>query len=180
MPSVLKALGKGRARPHEKVSIVAPVLPALEQVAGERERAWICLETVSNPLPQRVLLGEIVLGRLTDAVWNHEPALFPFHIPLDHPAQNRGPLSLELLSQVGISISHRNRHRERHQDEAPAYGLVDVAQARLRVARDQQLVRWSEVEEVAAHEASGQTIATGQGLHLRLVPRSSFRGLMRN
>src|SRR5262249_51231165 len=58
--------------------------------------------------------------------------------------------------------------------------LVDVVQAWLGVARDQQLVRWAEVEEVATHEAPGQSIAAGQGLNLRLVPRPSLCGFVGN
>ena len=63
--------------------------------------------------------------------------------------------------------------------QAPAHGLIDVADGRLVVADHEQLELRHELEEVLAHEAGGDLVATGQGLELAFGPAAALLGLDR-
>ena len=67
------------------------------------------------------------------------PIALPFEAAVDHPAQDRRPLGLELVGQVRVALLGAGFDGERDQQQAPAHGLIDVVEARLVVAGDQQL-----------------------------------------
>ena len=97
-----------------------------------------------------------------------------------HQRRIAGHSRLELLGESRVALGRRDLHGERHQQQAPAHGLVDVAQPRLVVAADEQLERRHEVEEVLAHEARGDLVAAGQRLDLGFVPAPALLRLLRH
>ena len=119
---------------------LGPRLPRREQVRNAAEgKLPTILSAVVEPLLQRVLGGEIFLGRVMHDRGRREADPLPLQAALDAPAQDCRPLGLELLSQSRVALGRRNLHRERHQQQAPAHGLVHAGQPRLVVAADEQL-----------------------------------------
>ena len=157
----------------------APVAPVGEQVVrrGGRVRRH-CLQRSLDPTADRVLLGE-VLGRRLDhggRRWR-SPTRCHSRQPAIAQVEDRGPFRLQLLRQVAIRLSRLEG--ERDQVQAPADGVVDVAQARLVIAGDEQLELRPVGEEVLAHEPGRDRIAAGQRLDPRLGPAPARLGLLR-
>jgi hypothetical protein len=92
--------------------------------------------------------------------------------------QNARPLGLELLGEPLVSLLSADGDGEGDEVEPSPYGLVDRAQARLVIAGGQESELWGELEEVGAHEASGNAVAARQHLDLGLGPSPAFLGLL--
>src|SRR3954469_8142359 len=99
--------------------------------------AGIDLTLVLEPLSEHILVLEVVVGRFEDARGAHEAVPLPVETTLNHPSQDPGPFSLELLLKMAIRLVRLAC--EWHDMEAASYGLIYVAQHRLVIADECQL-----------------------------------------
>jgi hypothetical protein len=94
----------------------------------------------------------------------------PVETALNRPRQDAVALGQQLLLEVLVAALGRHGDRERDQVQPPLHRFVDVADGGLVVARHEQLELREELEEVLAHEARRDLVATGEVLDLGLGP----------
>ena len=92
--------------------------------------------------------------------------------------QDAWPLGLEFLLELRVALLCWDEDGERDQVETAADGFVDIAQAWLVIAGDEQLELRAVGEEVLAHEAGADRVAAGECLDAGFRPVTAFLGFL--
>ena len=100
----------------------------------------------------------------------------PIETALHGPREDAVTFGQELLLQVLVATLGRHGNRERDQVQPAFHRLVDVANGGLVVACHKELELREELEEVLAHEARRDLVATGEVLELGLGPAFALFG----
>jgi hypothetical protein len=97
--AIRETLGQSLRAARLQVMVLGPRLPRREQVRNAAKgKLSTILSTIIQPLLQRVLGGEVLLGSVMYDGGRREADPLPLQATLDAPAQDCRPLGLEPLS----------------------------------------------------------------------------------
>jgi hypothetical protein len=93
-----------------------------------------------QPALQGIFRSEVIGRGLPHTCRRCQPFTLPCQASVDGPPQDRRPLGLELLAEIGVALARRDGDCERYKVQPAANGLVDAAQRHRGVRRG---ARWS-------------------------------------
>src|SRR5262245_38566295 len=113
-----------------------------------------------KPVIEHVLIAEVLLSCGNDAGRLYQAIPLPIQASLDHPLQDAGSLSQQLLLQLSVRLSRLVF--EGHNEKAPARSFVHVTQNGLVVPDNDQFELWRELKEILPHKPRANPVSAGQ------------------
>ena len=98
------------------------------------------------------LRPRVLVSRIDHRFRRHKTVLLRLQAAIYHPLEDAGPLGLEFLWKLTISLLLLDDDIERDQMQTPTDGLIDASQARPVIAGNQRLEDRLEREEILPHE----------------------------
>jgi len=159
---------------HKLTAHLGPLLPVVKERDREGFVVRAELAALIKPTPHGVLTLEILIRGTGHRERLLQALLLPEQAALKRPSKDAVTLSQQLFREQGITLFGWHRDRERNQVHATTHRLIDVANSRLVVARNQELELRGIGEEVLVHQTSRHQVTTRDGFDLGFIPASAL------